>query len=473
MENQNLGSSAPNPVAEEQFRKGFEHAKVGNIDEGILAVEAAIVVSPDEGRYHDLLGTLYAKKGLYDMAVGEWKRSIECDSDHAEIFRRIETAQRMKVQKAIGGNRWNVFALVALAALFVVSTALATHYRKAGSSAASNLDAVQSELAQANENSVSHDEHQKVAEQNTTLQKKIKKTQDSLKKVNAELNKLRTASITTDEHKAEVEIRNRVQSELAAAREKNKTLQAHVDAIGDASGTQALVTQIQQKEAKNKALENNYQTLNEDRKRMEGLLEDTKKQVVSLTGHVADLQAQAVDMVSATESRKLRTEIQSLRKKLADAKTGATTSKEEPLVAGPKETEKPKPAAKPTVAPTKKPVPKPTPKPKPPKAKPTATPVLAPVAAGDVGVAEPRPIGSRGSPPRAVSSAPSGSRPSQEERAKQLYEAKKRLTDDALAAIEKREWDQASRLVDRAYQIDPSDPRVNQLRNFIRERRGG
>ncbi|MCA9447919.1 MAG: hypothetical protein KC931_12450, partial [Candidatus Omnitrophica bacterium] len=73
MERQSLGPSGANPVAEEQFRKGFELAKSGNIDEGILAVEAAIAVSPEEGRYHDLMGTLYAKKGLYEMAVAEWK----------------------------------------------------------------------------------------------------------------------------------------------------------------------------------------------------------------------------------------------------------------------------------------------------------------------------------------------------------------------------------------------------------------
>jgi tetratricopeptide (TPR) repeat protein len=74
MDRSSISPAPPNAVAEEQFRKGFEFAKAGDLDEAILNVEAALAVSPEESRYHDLLGTLYAKKGLYEMAVAEWKR---------------------------------------------------------------------------------------------------------------------------------------------------------------------------------------------------------------------------------------------------------------------------------------------------------------------------------------------------------------------------------------------------------------
>src|SRR3990172_8488243 len=127
MDRSSIGPAPPNAVAEEQFRKGFEFAKSGDLDEAILNVEAALAVSPEESRYHDLLGTLYAKKGLYEMAVAEWKRSIECDPAHAEVFRRIDTAQKMRVQPDPRASQWNCMAIGLLAIGFVAAVADAAY----------------------------------------------------------------------------------------------------------------------------------------------------------------------------------------------------------------------------------------------------------------------------------------------------------------------------------------------------------
>lgn len=322
METQTFGPSGPNPVAEEQFRKGFDMAKAGDIDEAILAVEAAIAISQEDGRYHDLLGTLFAKKGLYDMALAEWKRSIECDPEHAEVFRRIETAEKMRAQIATGGSKWGMIVAAILAVCFVLSLSAATYLFRAGRTDRSAVAALQSELTTAREGMIDQAKYDALLKDKQNLDNQIKESSNTLLAMKQELDQLKTNTVTPAALQKETELRNRVQSELAAARKNNEDLKAQLATVGSASGVQNLTGQIIQKDKEIETLNKNYKTLNDDRKRLEDELNKSKAELAGVQGQVSALQAQAATMISATESTRLKGEIQSLSDQLVKAKVG-------------------------------------------------------------------------------------------------------------------------------------------------------
>lgn len=322
METQTFGPSGPNPVAEEQFRKGFDMAKEGDIDEAILAVEAAIAISPEDGRYHDLLGTLFAKKGLYEMALAEWKRSIECDPEHAEVFRRIETAEKMRAQISSGGSKWSLVTAAVLAVCFVVSLGAATYLFRAGHADRAAVAALQSELTNAREGMIDQAKYDALLKDRNNLEAQNKESSNALLAMKQELDQLKANTVSPAALQKEVELRNRVQSELAAARKSNEDLKAQLASVGSASGVQNLAGQIAQKNKEIETLNKNYKTLNDERKRLEDELTKSKADLASAHGQVAALQAQAATMISATESTRLKGEVQSLTDQLAKASSG-------------------------------------------------------------------------------------------------------------------------------------------------------
>ncbi len=584
METQTFGPSGPNPVAEEQFRKGFELAKEGSIDEAILAVEAAIAISQEDGRYHDLLGTLFAKKGLYEMALAEWKRSIECDPEHAEVFRRIESAEKMRAQIASGGSRWGLIAIAALALCFVVSLAGATYLFRAGSADRAAVSALQDELTTAKEGMIDQAKYDALLKDKSNLDAQIKETSNTMMAMKQELDNLKANTVTPGALKEAQEVKNRVQSELAAARKTNEDLTTRLKTIGSASAVQNLTAQVSQKNQEIDTLNKNYKSLNDERKRVEDELNKTKADLTGAQGQVSTLQAQAAAMISATEGAKLKSDVQSLTEQLAKAKEGkpvvsgtdpkevlflvngtleavrhaaagksteARTALEKIQDKAPKEaafaetfkslssTEPPKPEsgkptatpqtapspeetkatepkleptpkpepeatkAKPTPKPAKvekttKPTPKPTPKPKPtpvPESKVTPTPTPEPVetkAVAEGSSAVPRAVHSKRLEPAGVKttgtkteikpekkteakteikpkSEPKSETSRDDSRKKELYETKKRLTEQALGLYRQRKFDEAENLVNKAYQIDANDPAVNQLKSAIRK----
>jgi tetratricopeptide (TPR) repeat protein len=575
METQTFGPSGPNPVAEEQFRKGFELAKQGDIDEAILAVEAAIAISQEDGRYHDLLGTLFAKKGLYEMALAEWKRSIECDPEHAEVFRRIETAEKMRAQIASGGSRWSLVSIAILAVCFVASLGAATYLFKAGRADRAAVSALQSELTTAKEGMIDQTKYDALLKEKDNLVKQTNDSSTAMLGMKQELDKLKTNPVTPAALQQEQELRNRVQSELAAARKKYEDLKTQLAAVGSASGVQNLTGQVAQKDKEIETLNKNYKTLNDDRKRLEDELAKSQAELTGARGQISTLQAQAATMLSATESTKLKGDVQSLTEQLATAKAvqpaqsgpdpkevlflvngtleavryvaagksaEARTALEKVQSKAPKEaafsetlkslgaeppkpetakpTETPKPAPSPEATKPAETKPEPTPKPEPTKAKPApksakaektakATPKPAPkpkptpepepkisptptpkpteppaVVEGDTAV--PRAVYSKRLEPSGTKRAETKTEikpkavtksetqpatPSDGGRKKELYETKKRLTEQALGLYRQRKFDEAEKVVNKAYQIDPNDPAVNQLQSAIRKAR--
>jgi hypothetical protein len=91
-------------------------------------------------------------------------------------------------------------------------------------------------------------------------------------------------------------------------------------------------------------------------------------------------------------------------------------------------------------------------------------------------VAKPRPI--PGQEPQISTAPPPQPReprgPSAEEqRIQRLQAEKKRHADQALGLYKQRRFDESRAAVERGLRIDPSDPRLNQIRDAIQKAQGG
>ncbi|MCG3199949.1 MAG: hypothetical protein GHCLOJNM_04477 [bacterium] len=519
MENQTLGLSGPNPVAEEQFRKGFELAKQGDADGACLAIEAAIAISPDDSRYHDLLGTLYAKRGVYEMAVAEWKRSIECDPDHAEVFRRIETAEKMRARAQVAGNRLNWLALSVLAVAVVAGAAAATWFHRSARNAKAQLADALEQVASAQEGMVDMGTHEALLAEKVQAASKVTELAARVGELTKKVEEYQTSSVPKSELDREKEVRAKIQSELAAARKIVDEMKPQIEAIRSASGAQSLALQVRQKEETIQSLDKQYKSLYDQHKQTEAEHAKTKEQLASLRAHVADLEEQSAKLLSATDSTKLRAENRQLKDQLAQgggAPPGGAGDREVSLLLNPVleavrytlEGRKAEAAAKlksvqakvpegvpivetiaalsapigptptPAAAAVEKAVEKPTEKATP---KPTKVPSKEPTKARAKPEPEPtkkaKPTASP-TPGRAVASArqvrrldekePTGREVEKSDPKAELYERKKRLRDQALALYKQRKFGEAARVIDQAYRIDPKDPGVLQLRDAIR-----
>lgn len=495
MERQAFGPSGSNPVAEDQFRKGFELAKSGNLDEAILAVEAAIAVSPDESRYHDLMGTLYAKKGLYEMAVSEWKRSIECDPTHAEVFRRIETANKLRAQVPVRGDRWGWAAAALTSVLFVGALAWGTYQVRNQGAVRDALAEAQTALAGVEENYVPKSDHQTILDMSEELSATIGSLENQLAERDGLIAELKDDSkfVPKETFEAEAEKRSQIESELRAARDQVVRLQQQLEAVGDTSGSTALAQTLTAKEQELADLAANYKTLNDDRLRLENELKTARDRVVNLESEVDNLRKEGATAAAgpatiATSEIHLAPLLEGSLKAIADVQAGnvgsalaalRTIERENPNTPGlqsaiaaiapptPEPTSVatvPPPAPTPTAAPT----PRPTTAPRPTVA-PTSTPVPRP--SGPVTPARPRPVGGSATiaerPQPAPTRPPAAPRDDRAEQARRLQQQKASLTQQAYQAYQGREFNRAKQLIEQAYRIDPRDPAINQLRGAI------
>jgi tetratricopeptide (TPR) repeat protein len=536
MDRSSIGPAPPNAVAEEQFRKGFEFAKAGDLDEAILNVEAALAVSPEESRYHDLLGTLYAKKGLYEMAVAEWKRSIECDPAHAEVFRRIDTAQKMRHQPDPRASQWNWMAIGLLAVGFVAAVAFSTYKGRSTRAQSDRFAALEEQAANIDRDYVPVAKFKDANTEIQSLNKAVAIKDASLAELSQKVQEFESSGkyIAKTELDKERETLNRIRSELAAERIERQRLETERAALENASGVETMAAELARKEKRIQALSSEYESMNQERNRLEREQADKNLQLTKLRDHVETLEKQVTTLFSATEGERLKAENRMLQQQLASASVGAGTgtalavgesaqvslllnetleavefvldgnkdravavlknieakappgtdigktidrlSPGEQVVEAPKP---PEPTATPQPQPPeKKPEPKPTATPRP-KPRPTQAVVIAPPPSrppGDPGVAKPRPI--PGQEPQISTAPPPQPReprgPSAEEqRIQRLQAEKKRHADQALGLYKQRRFDEARAAVERGLRIDPSDPRLNQIRDAIQKAQGG
>lgn len=82
-------------TANSHFNEALAFAHAGKLDEALAQIEAALALSAQNPEFHNLEGTLYAQKGLFEDAMRCWERCISLDPEMEKAFRNIEKARQM------------------------------------------------------------------------------------------------------------------------------------------------------------------------------------------------------------------------------------------------------------------------------------------------------------------------------------------------------------------------------------------
>lgn len=87
-------------TATKHYNSAIRLAEEGMVDHALIEAEAAVELWDKNAHFHNLLGTLYAKKGLLDKAVAEWKKTLSLDPTMAKAANNIEKARKLELLQA-------------------------------------------------------------------------------------------------------------------------------------------------------------------------------------------------------------------------------------------------------------------------------------------------------------------------------------------------------------------------------------
>jgi serine/threonine protein kinase len=98
----NIHAGSP-PESWELSNKGISLVNLGRLDEGILILEKAIRLDPNNAETHINLGVAYGDKDWWDEAIAEYSRVIELDQNNAVVHLNLGNAYYEKnlMDKAI------------------------------------------------------------------------------------------------------------------------------------------------------------------------------------------------------------------------------------------------------------------------------------------------------------------------------------------------------------------------------------
>ncbi len=114
-------------TANTHYNEALALAHGGRLDEAIGQLEAALALSSQNPNYHNLLGTVYAQKGLYSEAIDAWERCLSIDPEMEKAYSNIDKARHMEEDWAEEQIRrpflLSSISLGVIAALLLVTTA--------------------------------------------------------------------------------------------------------------------------------------------------------------------------------------------------------------------------------------------------------------------------------------------------------------------------------------------------------------
>jgi len=115
--------------ANKHYNAALEMAGQGRHDEAIIELKAATELWGKNPNFHNLLGTVYARKGLYDLAIRSWEATLALDPKFEKAYQSIDKARKLELhyheerksqpykRAAIGAG---VLALVAVLAMVAI-----------------------------------------------------------------------------------------------------------------------------------------------------------------------------------------------------------------------------------------------------------------------------------------------------------------------------------------------------------------
>lgn len=116
--------------ANTHYNEALALAHSGRLDEAIAQLEAALALSSQNPQFHNLLGTLYAQKGLFSEAIRAWEQTLALDPEYEKAYKNIDKAHDMEADFAEEAERrpyvLTAYAAGALAILMFIGAGLAT-----------------------------------------------------------------------------------------------------------------------------------------------------------------------------------------------------------------------------------------------------------------------------------------------------------------------------------------------------------
>ncbi|MEW6237951.1 MAG: tetratricopeptide repeat protein [Candidatus Omnitrophota bacterium] len=107
-------------TANTHYNEALALAHSGKLDEAIGQLEAALALSAQNAHYHNLLGTIYARKGLFSEAIRAWERCVALDPEAEKAYQNIEKARRME-EDVVEEQRKRPFLLTSIAACVIAA----------------------------------------------------------------------------------------------------------------------------------------------------------------------------------------------------------------------------------------------------------------------------------------------------------------------------------------------------------------
>jgi hypothetical protein len=143
--------------ATKHYNSALAMAEKNLIDHAIVEAEAAIELWDQNPHFHNLLGTLYAKKGLFDKAVDQWKKTLSLDPNMEKAANSIEKARRLELAQTAAGERRPYQIAVAALAVAAVLVLLWGFFLRG------NTKPLETEIALLKDNVTSLEEYKKQA----------------------------------------------------------------------------------------------------------------------------------------------------------------------------------------------------------------------------------------------------------------------------------------------------------------------
>ncbi len=134
--------------ANKHYNAALEMAQQGRNEEAIVELKAAIELWSKNPNFHNLLGTVYARRGLYDLAIKEWEATLALDPVFEKAQKSIEKARKMELhlQEEIRSVPYKVFAAVAaLVGVIAIVVLIVLGFQLQG--ARSEVEALEAQLS--------------------------------------------------------------------------------------------------------------------------------------------------------------------------------------------------------------------------------------------------------------------------------------------------------------------------------------
>jgi tetratricopeptide (TPR) repeat protein len=87
-------------TANRHYNEALALAHDGKLDEAIGQLEAAIALSANRVEYFNLLGTVYAQKGLFSEAIRQFEKGIAINPQVEKVYQNIDKARYMEETRA-------------------------------------------------------------------------------------------------------------------------------------------------------------------------------------------------------------------------------------------------------------------------------------------------------------------------------------------------------------------------------------